>query len=413
MSDNKKEKENKDIDEFVISKLNAGYITKDIYVLVRHFFDYKLERKTFQNRVGIIRRKYKARIIKPSSEYENELIRMKASNQRFQDKNRIANKLLREHDRYLNSTFELFEEILIKLKSFNIFKVEKVDRKFKIKDKTAIIQLTDLHLGEEVTLADTLGYNEYGVETGSKRLWKFAREIEYTLGNSVSEITVALTGDLLNSDRRVDELLTNAENRAEVFIQALQILSGFLMDLASKYKITVLSVLGNESRMDQDLPYHNPTHNFDFLVHKCLSMLLAGCSDRIKFLDIERNYEMLYNIGGLNILFLHGYKYRPNQVAKLIAKYNNLGKLIDYIITGHVHANYKDEDQSRAGSLVGSNFYSVSALHVIAKASQTLYTIKKGETNEKPSISSIVIDLQSVAGCKMYSFDRDVCKIIN
>jgi predicted phosphodiesterase len=339
------------------------------------------------------------------------MVRMKASNQRLQDKNRIANKIMREHNRYLNATSELYEEILNKLGSFNIFKVEKVKTKFEIVDKTAIVQLTDLHLGETVTLDDTLGFNEYGIEVGSKRLWKFAREIEYILGDTVSEIVVAMTGDLLNSDRRVDEMLTNTANRSEVFVQALQVLSGFLIDLARRYKITVLSVVGNESRIDQDPPYRNPMHNYDFLIHKCLSMLLNNCGDRITFLDISRNYETIYKVGGLNILFSHGYKYKPNMLNKVVMKYNMMGTLIDYVITGHIHTAYTEESQGRSGSLVGSNNYSIFRLHAIAKATQILYTIKREESMNRSSISPMIIDLQEVADCGMYKFDQDVCKI--
>lgn len=400
-----------DLDDYIITKLNLGIPTSDIYVLVKHYFDYKLSRKTFQNRVGVVRRKYRSKIIKSSDVYENEIVRMKASNQRLQDKNRIANKLLREHNRYLNSTSDVLEDILHKLKSFNIFKVEPVNTKYTVVDKTAIIQLTDLHLGEQVTSEDTLGYNEFGMEIGSKRLWKYAREIEYTLGDSVTDIIVAFTGDLLNSDRRVDELLTNAGTRSETFVQSLQILSGFLTDLARRYRVTVLSVVGNESRMDQDPPFRDPIHNFDFLIHKCLSMLLSDCKDRIKFLDVDRNYEKVYPVGGLNILFYHGYKYTPNKISKFIMKYNQLGMLIDYVITGHIHAPSIEENQSRSGSIVGSDFYSVFSLHAVARATQTLYNIKREVNSSKSCISPVVIDLQNISGCQMYKFDKDVCKI--
>ena len=247
------------------------------------------------------------------------------------------------------------------------------------------------------------------MEIGSKRLWNYAREIEYILGDSVSEIIVAITGDLLNSDRRPDELLTNAGNRSETYIQTLQILSGFLTDLARKYKIKVLSVIGNESRMDEFPPMMNPTHNFDFLVHKGLSMLLSNCKDRITFLNVERNYEKLYSVGGLNILFIHGYKYNPKKLSKLIAKYNMVGKIIDYVILGHIHETNIEGKQGRSGSLSGSNFYSAHMLHLLAKATQNIYIVKKEEGATKASISPIAVDLQNISGCNMYKFDKDGC----
>lgn len=404
-------KQNRDLDNYVISKLNLNISTSDIYTLVQKYYGYKLSRKTFQNYIGIVRRKYRHKLYKPSDEIEEGLVKMKASIQSLQDKNRIANKILRGHDRYLNATSELFDHILQKLKKLEVFKVDEIERKLEIKKKTAIVQVTDIHFGEEVELADSLGFNQYGVKQASQRLWKMARKIEYFLGDSVSDIVVALTGDLLNSDRRPDEFLTNSGVRSEVYIQAMEILAGFLTDLAKRYNVTVLSVMGNESRMDENMPFRDPIHNFDFLIHKGLSMLLSNCRPRIKFLDIERNFEKLYQVGGLNVLFFHGYKYKQTMLSKVISKYNTVGKLIDYVITGHYHSTNIEDGQARGGSIVGGNFYSTYGLHLLSRASQNLFVIEEEENIIKPSIYPIVIDLQNIIEDKMYKFDEDVCKI--
>jgi len=403
--------ENKDLDDYVISKLNHGLLTSDIYILIKNYFNYTLSRKTFQNYIGVIRRKYKNRLKQPTDIYDDSFIKIKALNQKLQDKNRITNKVLREHDRYLNFTSELFDNILMKLDSLKHFKLKFQDTLIEIVEKTAIVQLSDLHIGEVVTLEDTLDSNEYNVEICSQRLWKYAKKVRSLLGDSVSKIVVACTGDLLNSDRRIDEMLTNADSRSETFIQAIQIISGFLLDLARYYNIEVVSVFGNESRFDQDIPYRDPIHNFDFLIHKFLSMYLSQHSDRIKFMDVSRNYEKLYNIYGKEILFFHGIKYNPTLLNRIIKKYNDLGKLVDYVISGHIHSPDIRENQGRSASVVGGNFYSTFGLNLVSNASQILYIIEKERGSIKPSIYPIIIDLQSVIDCGVYAFDHDVCKM--
>lgn len=401
--------EQREFDDYVISKLNLGMQTGDIYRLVQIHFNYQKARKTFQNRIGTIRRLYKHRIKSPHNAKDEMIARLKASNQKLQDKNRIANGLLRKDDRYFNAVESLLTEISFKLNKLKSFKIGKIKPYLEVRDKTAIIQVTDLHFGEEITWADTLGYNQFNMLCGSKRMWKYAKKIKYFLGDSVSDIVVAFTGDLMNSDRRSDELLTNFPNRSETYIQTLEILGSFLIDLAKDYKIKVVSVLGNESRMDQDMPFSNPTHNFDFLIHKELSMLLSQHRDRIKFINCERNYETLYPVSDLNVLFFHGYKYNPKLVDKITSKYNKIGKLLDYIITGHLHSTNSDDKQSRSGSVVGSNYYSTFGLHLLSNATQTLYVIEKEGKAKKSSIYPIIIDLQNVEGCDAYQFDEDVC----
>jgi predicted phosphodiesterase len=205
----------------------------------------------------------------------------------------------------------------------------------------------------------------------------------------------------------MDELLTNSGNRSEAFIFAIQVMSKFILDIAEDYHVSVLSVYGNESRLDFDIPNSTPTNNWDFTIHKTLSMILSEYQDRIVFIELSKNWERVVNILGANVLFTHGHTKLTRE--KAIVKYSQVGVAIHYMITGHIHSTDIKESSFRSGSTVGSNFYSTFTLNLMGRASQNLYILEKEHYKEIPSVTAIAIDLQNTQGIEGYIFDRDVC----
>ena len=340
--------------------------------------------------------------------FDDDLIKMKASNQKLQDKNRLSNKLLREQIRLSNANKELLETLLERLPRIQNFKPKSNSVNYKIIDRAAIIQLSDLHLNEVVVPDDTIGLNEHNYDIASKRLWKYANNIRERLGNRVDYILVALTGDILNSDRRPDEKLMNAGNRTEALLFAVQVLSSFLVDLGRDYQLGVVSVVGNESRIDPDIQWIDPTHNYDFLIHRMLADSLIEWTGDIDFFEVKRSYETVVELCGANILLTHGHTKLDWKSA--VTKYNARGTILNYMISGHFHSTKINDKYSRSASTVGCNFYSVYNLHLIGRAAQNMYEIEKEPGAKYPVVTPIVIDLQNVQGCGMYQYNKDVCK---
>lgn len=401
--------EDKNQIEYIRKKIEQGLTSNEIYLLLKDKFGYDNSEKTLRNNIPEIKRKYDICDNNTTQNKEIEAIgKLLNEKQKLLDHNRIIRKAIRSHNRSYTILEELFNDLIKRIHEIDIdYKASEIER---INDKEAIITIADAHFGETIFKSDTLGVNSCAFDVLSKRLHKYADKIKDRLIGEVSNITVALMGDLINSDRRMDELITNDGCVAEAFIKSLQILIPFLIDLRSHFNIKVVSVLGNESRMDVNVPMKDPINNFDFLIHKMLSELFVGKTD-IEFLDIERNYEKLINILDANILLTHGHtKLSWNDAVK---KYNKIGKILHYMITAHLHTVNIKEQTSQSASLSGNNFYGAFGINDIADASQTIYFVEKegdGATSHT-TISPMVINLQTVYGYSGYYFQDDVCKM--
>jgi len=395
--------------EYIKNKLGQGLTSSEIYSLLKDNFGYERSEKTLRNNIPIIRRQYDV-CDKNATDDKDSVAISKLINekQKLLDHNRIIRKALRQNNRSYSVLEDLLGELIDRIHEID------VECSFvypeEIRDREAIVTIEDVHLGEKITGPDTLGHNMYGFDVASKRLQKYADKIKDRLGNKVSNITIALMGDLINSDRRMDELLTNEGTVAESFIKAVQLLTAFILDLRSKYNIKVVSVLGNESRMDSNIPMKDPINNFDFLIHKILSELLNN-KNNILFYDIERNYEKLINVLGANILLIHGHtKLNWNDAVK---KYNKIDKILHYMITAHFHTVSIKEQTSQGAALSGNNFYGAFGINDIADASQTVYLVEREGDNvtSYTTVSPMVINLQRVYGYNGYFFQENVCKM--
>ena len=126
-------------------------------------------------------------------------------------------------------------------------------------------------IGEDINLMD--------FEIASKRCKHFVKKAtKYFKAFGVTNILVAMTGDLLNSDRRLDELLNMATNRAKATFLAVDILQQVIMDLNSNFNVSVAMVTGNESRVKKDWGWSKTlaSDNYDFTIFKTLSTVIGS-----------------------------------------------------------------------------------------------------------------------------------------
>jgi hypothetical protein len=158
-----------------------------------------------------------------------------------------------------------------------------------------IVQLSDLHFNERVELAS----NRYDFSVAAARLAKLASRVKQ-LGRSygASKVVVACLGDFLNSDRRLDELLSNATNRSKPTLLAVDILRAFLLDLRSEFTLEVYGITGNESRVKQELGWSDSlaTDSYDLMIYAILRRGFEGV-DGIDFCGFQAN-ELLFTVMG-------------------------------------------------------------------------------------------------------------------
>lgn len=333
-------------------------------------------------------------------EIVEENVKLAKKTQKFADSNRIERKSFREYARIENAIAEYNKE-LIKILEENSIHILTKKHENKQDNLVLLVQLSDCHFNELVSIPG----NRYDFSVASKRLKKFSDKIlQYVKAFKISEIVLAITGDLINSDRRLDELLSKATNRAKASFMAVDLIQQFIMDLNKVTNISVVSVTGNESRVNEEMGFSEivATDNYDYTIFQILKKLFKN-KDGINFINSDP-MEALIKIGAVNILLTHGYD-SPKEgtqkfIQQLIGKYAQKNILVNYVIFGHLHSCYISDTFSRSGSLVGSNTYNEFALNLYSRASQNIYFVDKSG-----SIDALKIDLQDVSGVSGYEVE--------
>lgn len=333
-------------------------------------------------------------------EIKNKIFQTKSKLlQRKTDELRVINKEFREYARVEN-TLTALDEALKEILTTQSFKPLTYEY-YEPAGAKLVVQLSDLHFNELINLPD----NVYGFEVGAKRMQKYAAKIHQIADAfNTKSIILALTGDIINSDRRLDEMMNQATNRMKASVIASQIIYHFIQDINRIANVTILSVSGNESRVKEDfgMSEYLMTDNYDFLVFNMLKLLFKGCKG-ITFIDGDP-VEQVININGSNILITHGTTIKEGQGAmqQIFGKYAAKGILLDYAIFGHVHFTNITDIYSRSGGLPGNNVYSDRFLNLVTKASQVVHVVEKDG-----SIDSIKVSLQYCNDYKGYDIKDD------
>ena len=321
--------------------------------------------------------------------------------QKNRDLGRIDRKTLREYLRTENTIVEYHKELIEVLKKYPIPKILKTTTTVPSKS-AGIFHLTDLHLNELVNLE----VNKYDFTVAAKRLKKFVDRAKlYFRSAKVGNVLIALTGDLLNSDRRLEELLSESTNRSKATFLAVSLLEQTIVDLARDFKLTIVNVTGNESRIQEHIGWNEiiATDNYDYTIYNILKFIFRKSS--INF--IEGNpIEQTVEVNDQKVLFIHGNQLKAKMeqaVQKIKGKYIARKTQVDFIVSGHKHSARIGDTYARGSSLVGANGYSDSALQLESRASQNIH-IFYGNGNR----DSIKVDLQDTTGIKGYNINAEL-----
>ncbi len=344
-------------------------------------------------------------------EMAKEISSIAKSRQGYMDKNRVERKLWRDHTKIENALTEYNSALVDLIKKEGLAShIQGSYHEEKPGSPKMLVQLSDLHLNELVDIKS----NKYDFYVAAKRLKKLADEV-IAMGKFKKVTTLVLTfgGDLLNSDRRLEEKLTFSTNRAKATQLSIILLSQFMVHLNQHFNLHMAGVTGNESRANLELGFSDilATDNYDFTIYDTLKLLFAE-NKGMTFAMMKANEEIIQiGFGGKdvkNILLMHGHQLSENRMQKsiqeVIGKYNHLyGIRIDFVLSGHIHNAYVSDYFARNASLVGSNPYSEEALNFVSKASQNLHIFYPEQR-----VDSMKIDLQDVNGIEGYPMEKDI-----
>jgi len=349
---------------------------------------------------------YDSDIDATEEEIITENVRLAKQRQRFMDSNRIERKSFREYSRIENSIEDYNKELIKILKKFDLGAYTKVHDSGD-SDAAGIFHFTDVHFNELVDLS----INKADFSVLAKRCKKFVTQAKkYFNLCGVKNILFAMTGDMLNSDRRLDELLNQATNRSKALVLSVHIIKQMLIDLNEDFNVTVAAVTGNESRKTKDIGWSDiiTSYNYDFDVYEFLRYLfLSSQPTGIQFLEIDDPLECVVEVGGQNVLMLHGHQLIGSKleqsVQKIVGKYSDRGITVKFVIFGHLHSCRIGDTYGRGSSMIGANAYSDAGLHLVSKASQNIHIIF-----DENSRDSIRIDLQDVTDVEGYDIDKEL-----
>jgi predicted phosphodiesterase len=219
--------------------------------------------------------------------------------------------------------------------------------------------------------------------------------------HNIKNVFIAMTGDLMNSDRRMDEILSEATNRSKATFLAVNILEHFILDLAQDFNLTVASVIGNESRIGKEVGWAESvaSDNYDYTIFNVLKLMFR--KSKVRFLSGD-SVEQVVEVAGQNVLLIHGNQIKASSVEqsiqKIKGKYTAKNVKVDFILYGHLHSCRIGDSYARGASIVGANAYSDSALQLDSRASQNIHIFYDNGTRD-----SIKIDLQNTDNVKGYN----------
>ena len=327
-------------------------------------------------------------------------VKLAKQKQSIQDVNRIERKSFREYARIENAISEYNNKLQ---EIFDNYKLSKLTKSHKQKSKACgVIQFSDIHFNELVDLE----HNKYDFKVASKRCKYFVKKaITYFKSQNISNILIAQTGDLLNSDRRLDELLNMATNRAKATFLAVDIFQQVILELNKHFNVSVAAVTGNESRVKQEWGWSKmlASDNYDFTIFKTLEYIFKD--SKVNFINGDPT-ELVVEVAGQNLLLLHGNgsikKGIDTSITQIMGRYKSRGLNVDYVIFGHIHSARVGDTFSRSSSMVGANDYSEKALNLAGRASQNCYIFYENGNRD-----GIKIDLQNYDD-DMYDIDSSL-----
>jgi len=344
--------------------------------------------------------KTEVRTVEPDLEMLTETVRLAKKTQALQDRNRIQNKSFREHARIENAVSAYSEAILVELEKHGSRLADCPRRTGSLDPAAAtlVVHLSDNHFNELVNLPT----NRFDFEVGAKRLQLLAQKTKL-IGKAygAERVVVFFGGDLMNSDRRLDELLAMSTNRARATLLAVHLLKQFLMDLRADFFVDCFGVTGNESRAKENLGWVDvvATDSYDFTIYAMLQAVFEAIEDKgMRFHDFEAN-EVVFKIHNQTFLGIHGHQVNATdqkKVQAMIGKYAAKGINITHILCGHIHSSMVSDYISRNASLVGSNAYSESALGFVSKSAQNVHVVTP------QGLDGVKCDLQNVDGVEGY-----------
>jgi len=332
-------------------------------------------------------------------------IKLEAQKQKLQDINNEVRKTNRETYRLYNSLEEIYSEYVSVMSSVDLSKIVIKEPKKDKSKRIGIFHISDNHLNEIIYATEAFG-NSFDFNIASKRLKKFVNESKLIFKSyNISEVFIFMTGDLMNSNRRLSEKLAQNTSLVRASLLATYLYQQVIIDLAKDFNISVASVVGNESRLEEFMDSSDilSSENWDYLIFNNLRLMFEPVKG-ITFIDSKNNIQTVVKLpNGFNALLIHGHTFKSQhtitkELGNILHSYSHNNIPVHGVFMGHYHSASVSDFISRNSSLCGGNAYSFNDLMYLSRASQNIYIV-----NEDLGYHGIKIDLQSIDTVEGYN----------
>jgi predicted phosphodiesterase len=264
--------------------------------------------------------------------------------------------------------------------------------------ESIVLFLSDIHMGEVVSLSAMGGRNSYNMKIAAARVERYFQHVvklgtEHWTGPPPDSIYLVLGGDLVSGEIH-DELAKTNDLQAipavRVLAEALAAGVLLLRESFPAIPINVISVPGNHGRNTKKPESKEfAVNSYDTLVALLLEWWAATKGLKGVTFSAPHTGDALVTIHGWNVLFTHGDRIgsrggsgfvgpaatAARGMQKLVQDYLAEGRVIDVIVMGHFHTPLELEFGVVNPSLVGPSEYSRSGRMRSHPAAQWMLTI--------------------------------------
>ena len=258
---------------------------------------------------------------------------------------------------------------------------------------TAVVLLSDLHIGEKVDKEQTGGLSEFDMDIFRNRLGLWVDKVLelVSLRRSalyIPDLTVLLAGDIVSGDIHDELVKTNLLNVMDQSVQGALLISHALAMLSPHFEnIHVVGVVGNHGRTTRKKETKDIHLSWDHIAYQLMASYLRGY-ERMSF-HIPKAFYTIVDIENTQVLLLHGDNIKgwagfpwygiSRATRSLRETFAADGRSFDVVTMGHFH-NALELDTPTGplivnGSFKGGDEFSVSRVYAANRPVQTLFLI--------------------------------------
>lgn len=240
-----------------------------------------------------------------------------------------------------------------------------------------LLILSDQHVGEVVSEAETGGLGRYDMsvfryrlEFLAERVQRIAREHQPHL----RVLNIGCLGDTISGMIHEELSETNEGNAVDMSLAAAHLHAQFLLDLLQTFeRVDTWWITGNHGRTGKRYRFKERYLSWDYIIAQHVRALLRN-EPRVRF-TIPRSFWTVAVVRGQRLLFLHGDQIRSWQSIPFYGMQRAVGELMtllrrrggfDAIIMGHFHnvgiLDRSDVELIVNGSMKGPDEFSIGAL---------------------------------------------------